>query len=164
MGASKIFTLLKKNNRIVAPISGKVIDLKSINDKVFSEKLAGDGVAIEPTGNVIVAPADGTLSLVFKTGHAFSMKLSNGVELLVHIGLDTVELEGKGFEILVKEKKIVKCGQPIIKIDRDWILEKGYSLTTPVIITNPDTILEIKGNIGEDVEVGQDTIFTYRIK
>lgn len=164
MGARKIFTLLKKNFKIVAPVSGKVIDLQSINDKVFSEKLAGDGVAIEPTGDVIAAPADGMISLVFKTGHAFSMLLSNGIELLVHIGLDTVELEGEGFEVLVKEKRFVKCGEPIIKIDREGILAKGYTLTTPVIITNPDKIFELKCNFNANVELGKDTIFAYKTK
>ena len=105
-----MFGLFKKELKLIAPATGKTIDLSQVPDQVFAEKMAGDGVAIEVTGDTIVAPADGELSLVFKTNHAFAMTLSNGIELLVHVGIDTVSLEGEGFETnpdMVKDMKPV---------------------------------------------------------
>ena len=130
-----MFGLFKKELKLIAPATGKTIDLSQVPDQVFAEKMAGDGVAIEVTGDTIVAPADGELSLVFKTNHAFAMTLSNGIELLVHVGIDTVSLEGEGFERLTEPGQQVKAGTPILKIDRDFILGKGLKLHTPVLIT-----------------------------
>ncbi|MDU1687481.1 MAG: PTS glucose transporter subunit IIA, partial [Clostridium perfringens] len=112
----------------------------------------------------IVAPADGELSLVFKTNHAFAMTLSNGIELLVHVGIDTVSLEGEGFERLTEPGQQVKAGTPILKIDRDFILGKGLKLHTPVLITNPDMVKDMKPVIGETVTAGNDTVLTYKVK
>ena len=156
----------KKSNKeikLVAPITGKTIDLSAVPDKVFAEKLAGDGIAINPTGNVIVAPADGELTLVFKTMHAFAITLSNGAELLIHIGIDTVSLNGEGFKQLVEAGTTVKAGTPIIKIDRDFILSKGLSLITPLLITNMDIVKELKADIDNNVIAGKDEVIAFSL-
>ncbi|MFL0267434.1 PTS sugar transporter subunit IIA [Candidatus Clostridium radicumherbarum] len=162
-----MFNFLKKNStkevNLVAPVSGKTIDLSKVPDPVFSERLAGDGIAIEPTGDIIVAPCDGELTLVFKTLHAFGLTLENGVELLVHIGIDTVSLNGEGFQQLAEAGTKVKAGTPIIKLNRDVILGKGYSLITPVLITNMDLIKDLNTNLDKDVTAGKDEIISFSL-
>ncbi|NYC16994.1 PTS system D-glucosamine-specific IIA component/PTS system glucose-specific IIA component [Clostridium beijerinckii] len=125
--------------------------------------MAGDGLAIDTTGDIVVAPADGTLTLVFNTKHAFAITLDNGAELLVHIGIDTVSLNGEGFEQLAEAGTKVKAGTPIIKIDRDFILEKGFSLITPVLVTNMDIIKDLNSNIDKEVVAGEDEVITFTV-
>lgn len=151
------------DSKLLAAVSGKILPLSEVPDPVFAQKMAGDGVAINPTGDVVVAPADGELSLVFNTKHAFAMTLDNGAELLVHIGVDTVSLEGQGFEQLAEAGTKVKAGTPIIKIDREFIKSKGLSLMTPVLITNPDSF-ELKAIENIDVVAGETTIVEYKAK
>lgn len=157
-----MFGFLKKDLKLVAAVDGKTIDLANVPDPVFAQKMAGDGVAIDTTGNVVVAPCDGELSLIFKTNHAFAMTLDNGIELLVHIGIDTVSLDGKGFKRLTEAGQKVKAGTPIIEIDRAVIEEAGLSLITPVLITNPDSVKSITPVVGETVKAGVDTIVNYK--
>lgn len=160
-----MFGFLKKDFKLVAPVDGTTIDLSKVPDEVFAGKMAGDGLAIDPTGDTVVAPADGELSLVFKTNHAFALTLSNGVELLVHIGVDTVSLDGEGFERLVEPGIKVKAGTPIIKINRDFILSKGFSLATPLLITNvDDSVKEFDALVGNKVKAGEDVVITYKTK
>lgn len=155
----KFFNKKQKTDlKLVAPVTGTAIDLSKVPDPVFAQKMAGDGIAIDLTGDTVVAPADGTLTLVFKTKHAFAMTLDNGIELLVHIGIDTVSLDGEGFEQLASEGDIVKAGTPIIKINKDLILEKGFSLITPVLITNPDVVSELIISTDKNVTAGKDEI------
>lgn len=155
----KFFNKKQKTDlKLVAPVTDTAIDLSKVPDPVFAQKMAGDGIAIDLTGETIVAPADGTLTLVFKTKHAFAMTLDNGIELLVHIGIDTVSLDGEGFEQLASEGDIVKAGTPIIKINKDLILEKGFSLITPVLITNPDVVSELIISTDKNVTAGKDEI------
>lgn len=157
-----MFGFLKKELKLVAAIDGKTINLANVPDPVFAQKMAGDGVAIDSTGNLVVAPCDGELSLIFKTNHAFAMTLDNGVELLVHIGIDTVSLNGKGFKRLIEAGQKVKAGTPIIEIDRTIIEESGLSLITPILISNPDSVKSITPVIGETVKAGTDTIVIYK--
>lgn len=160
-----MFGFFKKNSKLVAPVDGKVIDLSQVPDPVFAQKMAGDGVAIDTTGDTIVAPCDGELSLIFNTNHAFAITLKDGVELLVHIGIDTVSLNGEGFERLAEQGTTVKAGTPIIKINRDVITSKGLSLITPVLITNPDVVKDLKAeSVGSTVTAGNNTVLTYKIK
>ena len=158
-----MFNLLKRNHILTAPMDGKVVDLSTIQDKVFSKKLVGEGVAIDPTNDIVVAPADGKLSLLFKTNHAFGMVLDNGIEILIHIGIDTIGLESEGFTPLAKEGDMLKSGEPVIRIDRELIINKGYSLITPIIITNVDVVKEIEYNTSENVKSGEDTLLTYKL-
>lgn len=157
-----MFGFLKKELKLIAPIDGSTIDLSNVPDPVFSQKMAGDGAAINSTGDVVVAPCDGELTLIFKTNHAFAMSLDNGIELLVHIGIDTVSLNREGFERLIEPGQTVKAGTPIIKINRQIIEEKNLSLITPVLITNPDSVKSIKPIINEKVTAGNDTIIIYK--
>lgn len=157
-----MFGFLKKELKLIAPIDGSTIALSNVPDPVFSQKMAGDGAAINSTGDVVVAPCDGELTLIFKTNHAFAMSLDNGIELLVHIGIDTVSLNGEGFERLIEPGQTVKAGTPIIKINRQIIEEKNLSLITPVLITNPDSVKSIKPIINEKVTAGNDTIIIYK--
>jgi glucose-specific phosphotransferase system IIA component len=159
-----MFNFFKKSFNLVAPIDGKIVDLTTVPDQVFSQKIMGDGIAVEPTGDIVVAPADGILKMIFKTNHAFALELKNGVELLVHIGLDTVNLEGFGFERIAQEGKKVKAGDPIMKIDRKALQEKGCSSITLIIITNMDMIKEIKYGIIGNVQAGKEKILNYKIK
>lgn len=165
-----MFGFFKKNKKeeitdlkLVAAISGKVLPLSEVPDPVFAQKMAGDGIAINPTDDIVVAPADGELSLVFNTKHAFALTLDNGAELLVHIGVDTVSLEGEGFEQLIEAGTRVKAGTPIIKIDREFIKSKGLSLMTPVLITNPDSF-ELKTIENIDAVAGETTVVEYSAK
>jgi PTS system D-glucosamine-specific IIA component/PTS system glucose-specific IIA component len=151
------------SNALVAVATGDVIPLSEVPDPVFAQKLAGDGAAIIVKGDTIVAPADGELSLVFKTKHAFAMTLENGLELLVHIGVDTVGLNGEGFEQLVEQGTKVKAGTPIIKIDREFILSKGLSLATPVLITNVDSAKSITAVESGSVVAGENVVVNFEV-
>lgn len=152
-----------KTFKLVAPITGKTLPLSETPDPVFAQKMAGDGLAMEPTGDVVVAPADGELTLVFNTKHAFAITLENGVELLVHIGIETVSLNGEGFEQLAEQGTKVKAGDPIIKIDREFIKSKGLPLTTPVLITNVDKLKSITPVENVATVAGETTVLEYTI-
>lgn len=149
--------------KFVAPVSGKAMPLSEVPDEVFADKLVGDGLAILPESDIFVAPADGELTLVFKTKHAFAMTLANGIELLVHIGIDTVSLNGEGFEQLAQQGTQVKAGTPIIKIDRDFITSKGISLISPVLITNVDITKSISAIETGNVIAGETTVINFEI-
>ena len=150
-------------NCLVAVADGDIIPLSEVPDPVFAEKMAGDGAAIVIKGDTVVAPADGELTLVFQTKHAFALKLDNGLELLVHIGVDTVSLNGEGFEQLVEAGQTVKAGTPIIKIDRDFILSKGLSLATPILITNVDAAKSISAVETGSAVAGQTAVVNFEV-
>ena len=128
---------------VYAPLNGLVVPLSEVNDPIFSEGMMGKGVAIQPESYEIKAPIDGTISMVAVSKHAIGITSSNGVELLVHVGLDTVKLNGKGFYLLVSENEKVKVGQPILKFDASYIKEQGYDIITPVLITNSDEFEDV---------------------
>ena len=116
----------KRTFKLVAPVSGRVMDLSEVPDEIFADKMVGEGIAIEATDDLVVAPADGEITLIFKTNHAFGMILDNDVEVLVHIGLDTISLGGAGFKRLVAEGERVKAGDPILKVDREYITSELF--------------------------------------
>lgn len=128
---------------VYAPLNGLVVPLSEVDDPIFSEGMMGKGVAIQPESYEIKAPIDGTISMVAVSKHAIGITSSNGVELLVHVGLDTVKLNGKGFYLLVSENEKVKVGQPILKFDASYIKEQGYDMITPVLITNSDEFEDV---------------------
>ncbi|NMM61998.1 PTS glucose transporter subunit IIA [Clostridium sp. P21] len=159
-----MFDLFKKDYSVIAPMSGRVLKLSEVPDEIFANKLAGDGVAIDCSEDIVVSPADGVLSIIFKTNHAFAITLDNGVEILVHIGLDTTKVDGEGFERIAQEGGRIKAGDPVIKIDREVMKEKEYSLITPVLIANTSRVKNIEVNTEIDVSAGQDVIFTYKVR
>jgi len=123
-----------KKMTIVSPADGDIVALEEVPDQVFSEKMAGDGIAITPRSNTFVAPVAGVVSKIFSTNHAYSITAKNGLEVLVHIGLDTVALKGEGFKRLVEEGKEVSIGQPIISADLEFIQEQGKEIITPIVL------------------------------
>ncbi len=129
---------------IYAPLSGEAIALQDVEDEVFASGVAGLGIAIRPSKGEVTAPCDGVVSLVFASKHAIGITTAGGVELLIHIGLNTVMLEGKGFETLVQEGSQVKKGQPLLRFDMDLIKAAGYSLVSPVLVTNADDFQDIR--------------------
>lgn len=160
-----MFDIFKKNTKVVAPISGKVIELEMVPDQVFAQKVVGDGIAIdELNGDTACAPIDGTVVLIFRTNHAFAVKGTDEVEILVHVGIDTVELKGEGFERLVEEGAVVKAGDPVIRFNSEIIKNAGKSLASPVIITTPDAVSKISKNTGGKVSAGQEVVFSYKTK
>ncbi|WP_341501415.1 PTS glucose transporter subunit IIA [Gallaecimonas sp. GXIMD4217] len=142
---------------IYAPLSGELVSIESVPDVVFSEKIVGDGIAINPTGNQLVAPVDGTIGKIFETNHAFSIASHDGVELFVHFGIDTVELKGEGFKRLAQEGQTVSRGEPIIEFDLPFMQTHARSTLTPVVVSNMDDILDFKPCSGQ-VTQGQDVI------
>ncbi len=121
---------------IAAPLSGTILPLSEVPDQVFSEKMMGDGFAIEPSDGTVVSPVDGKVVNIFPTKHAIGLKGDNGMEVLVHIGIDTVKLDGDGFELLTEENAEVKKGQALLNVDLDKIKAAAPSTITPVVITN----------------------------
>ena len=140
-----MFGLMRRKPReIFAPADGKVVPIESVDDEVFSKKLAGDGVAIVPVSDTFCAPIDGRVSKIFATNHAYIIQGKKDLGVMVHIGLDTVALEGKGFERLVEEGAHVKAGDPIIKADMAYLGEYAKDIITPVIITEESRYKELE--------------------
>ncbi len=121
-----------------APVSGKIVSLSDVNDATFSENILGEGIAIVPENGVILAPADAVIESVPHSQHAISMTTDSGIALLIHIGLDTVELEGKYFNIPVSVGDHVKAGDVLIEADLEGIKNAGYDTVTPVVVTNTE--------------------------
>ncbi|MBS6026300.1 glucose-specific enzyme IIA component of PTS [Haemophilus pittmaniae] len=137
--------------QIYAPLSGEIVNIEDVPDVVFSEKIVGDGIAIRPNGNKIVAPVDGVIGKIFETNHAFSMESKEGVELFVHFGIDTVELKGEGFTRVAAEGQSVKRGDTVIEFDLALLESKAKSVLTPVVISNMDEIASIEKKSGEAI-------------
>jgi PTS system D-glucosamine-specific IIC component len=127
-----------ETHEVFAPMSGKVMPLKEINDGVFSEGMLGNGAAIDPEEGIVVAPFDGTVSMVFDTKHAIGLASNDGLELLIHIGIDTVQLNGKYFDVKVKGGDVIKKGDILANVDIKSIAEAGYRCVTPIIVSNTD--------------------------
>lgn len=136
------------DDKIVAIADAEIIPLEEVNDEAFSQKLMGDGIAFKLVNNQIVSPCNGTLSAVFPTGHAFGITMSDGTELLIHIGIDTVKLDGKGFTPLADQGDMVKAGQPIVKINKEEIEKAGYDTTTMLIVAGEGTVPVTFGKMG----------------
>lgn len=155
----------KENNsvevEIYAPLSGEIVNIEDVPDVVFSEKIVGDGIAIRPKGNKIVAPVDGVIGKIFETNHAFSMESKEGVELFVHFGIDTVELKGEGFTRIAQEGQSVKRGDTVIEFDLELLESKAKSVLTPVVISNMDEISSIEKKAGE-VIAGESVVLTLK--
>lgn len=130
--------LFKKANEIIlySPVKGNVIDITEVPDPVFSEKMMGEGVAIIPEDNTICSPFDGQVIQIFKTKHALSLKSIDEIELIIHVGLETVNLNGEGFEVLVHEGDNIIAGQKLLKVDFELLKNKGLNIITPIVIIN----------------------------
>nr|WP_207554569.1 glucose-specific PTS transporter subunit IIBC [Staphylococcus schleiferi] len=143
-----------RNVSVVAPGDGKIVPLSDVPDQVFSQKLMGDGVALIPQNSEICAPFNGTVKTIFPTRHAIGLESTDGVELLIHIGIDTVKLNGEGFEALVQVDEEVVEGQPLMKVDLSYIEQHAPSIVTPLIVTNLDGgTLEFEAD--QEVKKGQ---------
>ena len=143
-----------KEEELVAPINGQVVPLSDVKDEVFSSGSMGKGIAIEPQEGKVCSPLDGEVVMVFPTGHAIGLKSTNGAEVMIHIGMDTVELEGKGFTTLVKKGQAVKKGDPLIKFDMEAIKKAGFKLTTPIVVTNSNEYQEITAIADGTITIG----------
>lgn len=148
--------LFSKKIEIVAPMSGELIDISSVEDITFAQKMLGDGVAIVPVNGKLVAPADGKIIQVFHTKHALGIDV-NGVEILIHVGMNTVELQGEGFTAHVQEGDKVSKGDLLLEIDLPLLREKGYPTETPIVITNMKIVKSLDKKLGT-VVAGQDVI------
>lgn len=147
----------KKSVEFVAPVTGRVIDLSKVDDQVFSQKMLGDGIAIIPEEGEVVSPFDGKVVQVFNTLHAVVLE-KNGINFLIHIGLETVGLNGEGFTAYVKDGQKVKQGDKLIDVDLDFIQSKGCKIDIPMVIVEGEyESLEVKIK-DERVEKGKDLI------
>ncbi|QAS53200.1 PTS sugar transporter subunit IIA [Halobacillus litoralis] len=161
----KLFGKKSVEEQLVAPVSGKVVSLDEVDDPVFSQRMMGDGVAVEPTDGKVVAPVSGEIVQLFPTNHAVGVKTKSGVEVLVHIGLETVSMEGEGFEGHVKTGDHVNAGDRLVTFDMNLVNEKAKSTITPVVITNYDDIVDsFEPSYSDGAEAGQSTIATLQTK
>lgn len=146
---------------LTAPLNGTVVALEDVPDPVFSSGAVGKGAGIEPSDGAsikVVAPADGSVVVAPSSGHAYGLALDNGLEILIHVGIDTVNLEGKGFDVKVGKGDRVKAGQTLVVVDRAVIEEAGYKLVTPVLVTNYMNFAEVEVIASGDIETGADLV------
>lgn len=160
-----MFDFLKKKDKdikeIYATQSGKSVSITNVPDPVFSEKMLGDGIAIIPDDNEVLSPVNGTIIDVTDTLHAYCITTDDGLDILVHIGINTVELKGEGFKSFVKVNDKVNVGDRLASVDLEFIKSKGYETYTPIIITNCNELKEIKG-VETDTQKGNTVVLTYK--
>ncbi|CAH5083552.1 PTS system N-acetylglucosamine-specific EIICBA component [Klebsiella pneumoniae] len=149
---------------LVSPITGDVVALEQVPDEAFASKAVGDGIAVKPTSNIVVAPAAGTVVKIFNTNHAFCLETNNGAEIVVHMGIDTVALEGKGFKRLVEEGTDVKAGEPILEMDLDFLNANARSMISPVVCCNSDDYSALVILASGKVVAGQTPLYEIKGK
>lgn len=140
-----------KANAIYAPVSGKAVPITEVPDPTFAEGMLGNGVAIIPDDGKICAPCDAKVDMMFVTGHAVSLVADNGAEVLIHVGLETVALEGKPFTIHAKNGDTVKKGDLLMEVDLEMIKAAGLNTITPILICNSDDFSTFKTTVNQDV-------------
>ncbi len=153
-----MFNLLRKKETeptMLAPCDGRILPLEQVRDTTFSQKMMGDGFAVVPSGEYIVAPFKGTVL------HAIGLRAEDGLEFLIHIGMDTVNEKGKGFECIVREGDKVKPGTTLIHFDLEALQAKGYDMTIPCVITNGTEFSITRFITAENVKAGKTSVLTY---
>lgn len=145
--------LLGKGSRdeglvIYAPMDGEAVAVSQVNDPTFSEEILGKGVAVRPTGTQVFAPCDATVEMMFDTGHAVSLQCDNGAEVLIHVGLETVNLKGTHYTVHAANGDKVKKGQLLITFDREAIKAAGYDTITPMVVCNSDSFSQVEAHTG----------------
>jgi sugar PTS system EIIA component len=154
----KLFSKKETEEALMAPLSGKVVALSEVPDPTFSEKMLGDGIAIMPTEGRVVSPVNGEIITVFPTKHAIGIRSEQEAEILIHIGLETVQMNGEGFKQHIQEGDKVKAGQLLMEFSLDLVREKAKSTITPVIITNLDQKLSVQPVLSPNAKSGETTI------
>ncbi len=149
-------TISSARHNLKSPLSGKVLPLSDVPDKVFSSGAMGKGLAIDPEKGELIAPADGEITTIFPTGHAVGLTTKDGIEILMHIGMDTVELEGQGFETFVKQGDQVKTGDLLVRFNIEAIKAAGYSVITPIVITNTEHFADVLELNQEELIASED--------
>lgn len=140
-----MFGFMKRKTRdVFSPVDGQIVTLERVDDEVFSQKMVGDGVAVMPVSNQFTAPIDGVVTKIFSTNHAYSIKSDKDLEVMVHIGLETVALNGEGFNRIAKEGDAVKVGDVIIEADLAYIKEHAKDIITPIIVSDESDVKEIE--------------------
>lgn len=153
---------MELTGEIKSVLSGRVIPIEEVEDNVFSQKIMGDGVAVEPEDTVVKAPADATVTVVMKeSGHACGLTLANGLELLIHVGIDTVDMNGDGFQLFVDEGQKVRAGDPLIQFDPEKIRAAGHPLTTMLIVTGEGNAKNVAMHSGIEAKAAETTVITY---
>ncbi|WP_100372562.1 PTS sugar transporter subunit IIA [Bacillus sp. FJAT-45037] len=147
-----------------APMTGRLVAIEEVPDPTFAEKMMGDGIAIEPTSGKVVAPVAGEIMQVFPTKHAIGIKTTGGAEVLLHIGLETVNMKGEGFTTHVKEGDKVKVGDALVDFDLELVKEKAASIITPMVITNQDDLDSVQKEPATDVVAGETPLLTLKMK
>lgn len=148
----------KKVITVASPAKGKCISITEVNDPTFSAEVLGRGIAVIPSEGVFYAPADGKVTMAFATGHAVSMETLEGVELLMHVGIDTVELQGKYFQMKVSNGQNIKKGDVLIKADLEGIRGEGYDTVAMLVVCNTDDFAEIDCISGREVQPGDEVM------
>lgn len=144
-----MFKLFKgKKKELISPAKGRIIPMDQVEDEVFAAKMMGDGFAVIPEDGRIISPCNGVIVNVFKTKHAVIIRDEFGLELIVHVGLDTVQLKGEGFDVKVEEDQKVSKGDLLMNVDLDFLKAQGKPLVTPVVITNMNIIKSLQVNEG----------------
>lgn len=160
---SKLFGKKETKVTIYSPVDGEIIPLSDVPDPVFSQKMMGDGAAIKPLNGTVVSPIEGKIVQVFPTKHAVGLQTKNGVEILIHIGLETVGMNGEGFEAHAATGDSVKPGDKLITFDPELVREKAASDIIPIVITNTDQMQSITKNDKPSVRAGQDELLIVEV-
>lgn len=149
---------------IYSPADGTVMDLSDVPDPVFSQKMMGEGIAVEPSSGEIVSPAEGEVIQIFHTKHAVGIRTRPGIELLIHVGLETVNMNGEGFTAHIKEGDKVKVGDPLITCDLELIKEKASSTVIPIVIMNGEAVGSMVSAGEKAARKGESKLFTIKAK
>lgn len=158
------FKKKQKEFEMRAAADGRVIPMTEASDAVFSSLALGNGVVIRPTGNVVVAPSDGTVTVTMEnSNHAVGMELEGGIEILIHIGVDTVNLKGEGFTALVKAQEKVQAGTELIRFDREALEAKGYCMEVMQIVMDSETASKVQYETGMEAEAGKTVVARWQL-
>lgn len=147
-----------KQLKLFAPVSGKTVAIENVPDPVFADKMVGDGISVDPTTSVLVAPCAGVVANIHSAHHALTISTPEGADVLMHIGLETVMLKGKGFNVKVHEGQSVETGTPLIEFDADFVAANAKSLLTEIVITNTDRVSNLQAEAGKEVRAGRDVV------